>query len=173
MVEEKIKTKVEEQKMETKVEENKDKKDTKKEKVTQEKTISKKSEAVVNGRNLKISTKHAVAVCDFIRGKDVDFAIAKLEEVGMMKRAIPMKGEIPHRKGKMMSGRYPQNASKEIIILLKSLKANALAHNLELEKLRLFCMANVASRPYRRFGRRRFKRSHVQIKLVPITKQGK
>ena len=77
------------------------------------------------------------------------------------------------RKGKMMSGRYPQNASKEIIILLKSLKANALAHNLELEKLRLFCMANVASRPYRRFGRRRFKRSHVQIKLVPITKQGK
>ena len=40
MVEEKIKTKVEEQKMETKVEENKDKKDTKKENVTQEKTMS-------------------------------------------------------------------------------------------------------------------------------------
>jgi len=123
-------------------------------------------EAVVNGKDLRISTKHATAVCDFIRGKDVDKAIAELEEVRDMRRAIPMKGEIPHRKG-MMSGRYPVKAVGDFIKLLKSARANALYHDLELEKLKLFCKANVAARPRKRFGQARFKRTHVQIKLVP------
>ena len=83
-----------------------------------------------------------------------------------------MRGEIPHRKGKgMMSGRYPVNASGEFIKLLKSLKSNAIVNELELEKCRLACMPNVAARQYRRFGRGRFKRTHVQVKLIPITKK--
>jgi large subunit ribosomal protein L22 len=175
MVEEKIKTKMENKKIETKVAEapkvetNNIKTVEKSKPIEKKKEISTKSEAIVNGKNLKISTKHAAAICNFIRNKNVDLAINELGEVEKMKRAIPMRGEIPHRKGKgMMSGRYPLNATKEIIALLKSLKSNAVEHNLELEKLKLFCMANVASRPHRRFGRRRFKRSHVQIKLIPM-----
>ena len=55
-----------------------------------------------------------------------------------------MKGEIPHRKGKgMMSGRYPLNAVKDFIMLLKSLKANAINHEIELEKVKLACMPNM------------------------------
>ena len=86
-----------------------------------------------------------------------------------MKKAVPMKGEIPHRKGKMMSGRYPVKASKHFVLLLKSLRSNALMNELELEKYKIFCKANVAPRPYRRFtrfGARKFKRSHVEIKLI-------
>ena len=134
-------------------------------------TGPKKTEAVVNAQNLSISTKHSIAICDYIRSKDVDTAISMLEDVEKMKKAVPMKGEIPHRKGKIMSGRYPINAVKEFIKLLKSLKSNAVMNELELEKYVLFCMPNVAARPYRRFGRTRFKRTNVQLKLIkPIKK---
>jgi len=83
-----------------------------------------------------------------------------------------MRGEIPHRKG-IMSGRYPLSALGHIIKVLKSLKSNALVNELELEKYKLSCMANVASRQYKRSGRSRFKRSHVQFKLTQIIKQKK
>jgi large subunit ribosomal protein L22 len=129
-----------------------------------------KTEAVVNGSALHISTKHAIAICNFIRGKHIEKAIVELEDAKKMKFAIPMRGEIPHKKG-IMSGRYPVKALGEFIILLKSLKANAIANELELEKVAISCKANIASRPYRRFGRKRFKRTHVEIKLVKIERK--
>jgi len=131
----------------------------------------KKTEVKVTGRDLRVSTKQAVAICKFLRNKDVDRAITEMEEVVKMKRAIPMRGEIPHRKGKgMMSGRFPVKASLEFIRLLKSVKANAINHEVDLEKVKVVGMANVASRPRRRGGREQFKRSHVEIKLVPRVK---
>jgi len=159
------------------VEKSKEKKEIGTEVVTQEKETDKKksekqvkytkTQAVVNGRDLRLSTKEAVAVCNFIRNKPLEKALVDLEAVSLMKRAVPMKGEIPHRKGKgMMSGRYPQNAVKEFIRLVNNLKSNAIASELELEKFKLFCMANQAARPQRKGGMQ-FKRSHVQIKLIP------
>jgi ribosomal protein L22 len=47
------------------------------------------------------------------------------------KNVIPMKGEIAHRKGNFMSGRYPKNASEHFIILLKSLQSNAFQNGIE------------------------------------------
>ncbi len=132
----------------------------------------KKTEAVVNGRNLSAGLKHATAICNMIRGKNIDVAITMLEEVARYKRAIPMRGEIPHRHG-MMSGRYPIKATGIYIKLLKSLKSNAIQHELELEKFKIFAMPNVAPRPYRKFGAGRFKRSHVVLKLIPIVKNQK
>src|SRR3989344_1690252 len=88
----------------------------------------KKSEAVAFGVSLPISKKHSMYICKFIKGKSIDKAISELEEVLKMKRAIPFKGDIPHRKGKMMSGRYPINASKYFINLLKGLKGNVLVN---------------------------------------------
>jgi ribosomal protein L22 len=130
----------------------------------------KKTEAVINGRDLSVGRKHAVALCDFIRGKDIEVAIKDLEDVVKMKRAVPMSGEIPHRHGEGMrsgSGRYPVKGAKIYILLLKSLKANALVNELELEKYKIFAMPNRASRPFKRFGQGRMKRSHVVIKLIP------
>ena len=145
----------------------------KKEKPKPESKGPRKTEAVVNGKSLFISTKHAVAICNLIRGKNIDKTISILENVEKMKLAVPMRGEIPHRKGKIMSGRYPVKAAKEFIKLLKSLKANALMNELELEKYKIFCKANIASRPYRRFGKGRFKRTHVEIKLIALKKKNK
>jgi len=139
---------------------------------TKDKKISRepKKDALVNGRNIPVSTKHSIAICNFIRNKDIDKAIIELELVAKLKKPIPMRGEIPHKKG-MMSGRYPVKAVQAFIRLLKSLKANAIVNELELEKFKLFCVANTAARPYKRFGRGRFKRTNATLKLIPINKK--
>lgn len=137
---------------------------------SEEKSQAKK-QAIVNGRDLPVSLKHAVAICNFIKGKEIDKAISMLEEVVKMRKAVPMRGEIPHRHGMNKasgSGRYPVKASGIIIILLKSLKSNAIVNELELEKYRVHAIPNLAPRPYKRFGQGRFKRCHITIKLIPI-----
>lgn len=156
------------EKLETKID-DRDKKQEKKGKIKKEK--AKKTEAVVHGMNLSVSTKHSVAICNYIWGKNIDEAILMLEEVEKFKKPIPMRGEIPHRRGKIMSGRYPIRAVQEFIKLLRSLKANAMINELEVEKYVIFCKADVAPRPYKRFGRARFKRTHATLKLIlPVKK---
>lgn len=153
------------------IEENKtEKKETKlveAEKKHEVKKHAKKTEAIVNGRDVPISTKYAIAICNMIRNKEIDKAMSLLETAEKMKIAVPMRGEIAHKPG-MMSGRYPVKALGHFIILLKSLKSNALVNELELEKYKIACKANVAPRPYRRFGTGQFKRAHVEIKLIPL-----
>jgi len=162
--EEKEETKTDEEKIagETKIGEKKTEKEAKKK--TREKK-PKRDEAIVNAKDVPISTKHSIAICNFIRGKGIEEANFMLQEVVKMKKALPMKGEIPHRKGKIMSGRYPINAAKQFIKLLKQLNANANVNGLEIEKGKIECKANRASRPYRRSGSERFKRTHVTLRL--------
>jgi len=106
-------------------------------------------------------------ICRFIKNKSIDKAILDLEQVIKLKRAIPFKGEIPHRKG-MMSGRYPVKASKLFINLLKGLKGNISVNNLDLDKTVIyFASANWASRPLRREGRKA-KRTSVTLKAREI-----
>jgi len=130
----------------------------------------KKTEAVVNARDLPISTKHSIAICNMIRNKELDKAISLLEQAEQEKIPVPMRGEIPHRKG-IMSGRYPITALGHFIKLLKGLKANAMVNELELEKYIIFCKADVASRPYRRFGKGKFKRTHLTLRLIQSVKK--
>ncbi len=147
-------------KEETKIEEKKENKKT-----AQKKERVKKDEAVVKGISLPISTKDSVAICRFIKGKTIEKAIADLEEVLKFKKAIPMKGEIPHRKGKgIMAGRYPVKPVTHFIILLKNLKANANMNGLD-EPIIVEAVPNRASRPYGSGGIKR-KRTHVKIKVV-------
>lgn len=134
----------------------------------------KKTEAIVNAKNLPISTKDSAAICRFIKNKKIENAIADLEQVFKLKKAIPMKGEIPHKKGKrMMSGRFPKKATTNFIKLLKSLSANATYNGLE-EPVISEAIANIGSRPYtslRSVGWVRKKRSHVKLKAVEMKKE--
>ena len=149
--------------------EKKEKTEVKKEtKKTEEKKL--KTEAVVNARDLGISTKHSIAICNFIRGRKIEEASSLLQEVVNMRRAVPMRGEIPHRKGRMMSGRYPVKAAQQFIKLLKQLAANAVVNEIDLEKARIECKADKASCPYKKGGRMRAKRTHVMLKLKLPTK---
>lgn len=125
--------------------------------------IFKKDEAVVNGVGLRISTKYAVAICKFIKGKKIEKAIADLNEVLKFKKVVPMKGEIPHKKGKgIMAGRYPIKATEQFVRLLKNLSANSNVNGIE-EPIITEAVANKASRPYGRFGSVKRKRTHVKI----------
>jgi len=126
-----------------------------------------KQEAIVNGQNLPASLKHSKYIGAFIKNKTIDKAIEELEQVILLKKAVPYKGEIPHRKGKgMMSGRYPVNASKLFIALLKGLKGNAIQNQMELEKTKITIVSpSWASRPMRKRSRQG-KRVNVIIKAI-------
>ena len=125
----------------------------------------KRTEAVINALSIPISTKHSIAMCKFIKYKSIDNAIKDLEEVLVMKKAVPMKGEIPHRKGKgMMSGRFPKKASENFIRLLKSLSSNANTNDMD-SPIISEAIANIAQRPMGRFGQIRKKRTHITIKV--------
>lgn len=145
-----------------------------KKKVVEQKIVA-KDYAVANARSVKISKKYSVAICKMIKGKKIDEAIKMLEEVIVMKRAVRMENrEVGHKKGKGMSGgRYPINASKEFIRLLKQLSTNALVNGFDIEEGRIVCKVNQASRRYRRMGHR-FKATHIDLRIeVPKVKKKK
>jgi len=139
----------------------------KEKKETKKIEIPKKEEAIVRGTSLPISKKHAMYLGKFIKNKKIDDAITELEEVIKLKRAVPFKGEIPHRKG-IGRGRYPVKASSYFINLLKALKGNAITNQMELEDTRIYFISpSWAPRPLRRGGRKA-KRTHVTIKAKEI-----
>jgi ribosomal protein L22 len=147
-----------------------EKKTDEKKKKKDEKLIPKKDEAVAFGRNLHMSKKHGVYICRFIKNKKVDDALKDLEDVRKMKKAVPFRGEIPHRRGKgMMSGRYPINAAELFISMLKSLKGNVIVNGMDLERARIvMASANWARRPMRS-DRRQGKRTHVVLRVREIS----
>ncbi len=157
------KKKVEEKKEELglKAEDNQEKKKIVEKAKIKEKP--KKSEAIIRVRDVPISTKHSAAICKFIRNKKLGIAIEELERVIKLKKAIPMKGEIPHKHGKgMMAGRYPVKASENFVKLLRSLASNAAYNGLE-DPVIVKAVANLGSRPYGKFGAVRKKRTHLEI----------
>lgn len=125
------------------------------------KVVAKKEFAEVNANSVPISTLESMYLCKFIKYKSIDKAMEDLELVLKMKKAVPMKGEVPHRRG-MMSGRYPINSSKAFITILKGLKGNANVNGIE-EPIISEAVANFASRPYGRFGRTQKKRTHIKL----------
>jgi len=132
---------------------------------------SKKTEVLINAKNLPISTKDSASICKFIKNKKIEEAIADLEQVIIFKKSVPMKGEIPHRKGPgIMSGRFPKNAAQKFIKLLKSLSANAAYNGLE-NPVIAGAVANIGERPYGKFGWVRKKRTHIKLKVKDVKKK--
>lgn len=126
----------------------------------------KKDFAIVDVKSLPISTKQAVSICKFVKGKKIERAIKDLETVIVGKKPIPMKGEYAHQKGKGISGaKFPKNASREFIKLLKSLNSNAIVNELD-NPVVVEAIANMAYKPFGRRGWIRRKRTHVKLKAM-------
>lgn len=143
-----------------------EKRDKKESKKTKEKKSGprrpKKTQAIARAENLPISTKQSVAIGKFIKNKPIKKAVQELNLVIIKKKPVPMKGEIPHKKG-IMSGRFPKKASKHFIDVLENLSANA--NYLEIQNPIISkVIANIGSRPYGRFGMTKRKRTHLIIK---------
>lgn len=162
-----------ENKVETKTEEKKEEVKTEAKKIEVKKVV--KDVAVVNAYSLSISTKHSSAICKMIMKRPIDGSIDMLNLVLQEKLAVPMTAlEIPHRKRSLMpkgfggGGRFPRNAAKEFILLLKQLKANCETNGVE-NPVVTIAMANIASRPFRKEGRRA-KSTHIHLEARDKTK---
>jgi len=129
----------------------------------------KKEEAIAISTNMPASKKHCMYICTHIKNRSIDSAIKEMHDIIAFKKPIKFKGEIPHRSYPgIMSGRYPINASKQFIYLLKALKGNVIANGLDLDRTRIYsASATWASRPARRGGTR-FKRAYVVLKAKEI-----
>ncbi|SNQ60705.1 50S ribosomal protein L22P [Candidatus Methanoperedens nitroreducens] len=91
------------------------------------------------GKELHISRKHAHEICSTIKGMKVDDARELLEDVSVLKQAVPYKRykrNIPHRKG-MCTGRYPQKAARDFLRVLKNAENNARYKGLDSDNLRI------------------------------------
>ncbi len=163
MAEEKqIESKMEEKNSEIKV---RDKKEQKQEEKKAQK--NKLSAVTLRGLNLRMSAKVGGDICKMIKYKKIDDAIAYIEDVIAMRKPVKMTNrEKPHQHGIGIGGAaYPVNSAKDFLKMLKQLKADAIYHELEIEKSIIGeCWCDKASRPYKRGGARA-KRAHVFIKL--------
>jgi large subunit ribosomal protein L22 len=125
-------------------------------------------EAIVNGKNLGISTKTSVEICNLIRNKTTEQAKKILHRVIEKKQAVPYKRyfkEIPHRKGKIMTGRFPSKASKTILDLINSAEGNAQNKGMS-SKLIVFHISAHKGNAQSRYGRKmgkKAKRTHIKI----------
>ena len=105
------------------------------------------------GRDIHVSPKHCREVCKEIVGMSHARAESYLEEVTLLKRAVPytrFNNEFAHRKG-IGPGRYPVKASTEILKLLKEAVSNAEFKGLDSEKLTVKHASAYQGRKIKRF----------------------
>jgi len=125
--------------------------------------------AKVNSKDLPISTKSSIEVCNFIRSKSVADSKRLLKDVLNGKVAIPAKRfnkDRGHKPGRIAAGIYPRNVCKHVIELLESVEANAQNKGLNVNNLIIKSVVpNKASAPWRfgRHRRRKTKRTHISI----------
>jgi large subunit ribosomal protein L22 len=89
------------------------------------------------GKELHISRKHAHEISSAIKGMKVNIAKGFLENVVLLKQAVPYKRyvkDVPHKRG-MCTGRYPQKAAKEFLKVLLNAQNNARYKGLESDNL--------------------------------------
>jgi large subunit ribosomal protein L22 len=99
--------------------------------------------ARAKANELPISPKHSIEIARFIKKMTTKEAIAYLEEVVALKKAIPFKRfnrNVAHKRGLIGwdAGRYPVKASTAYIRLLKSAEKNAEYIGLDSDKLTVF-----------------------------------
>ncbi len=135
------------------------------------KDYDKKTMARALGRSLPISTKHAIEISNYLRGKKLSKAKTLLELAIEGKKAIPFRRFTEgagHKKG-IGPGKYVVKASKHILKLLKEVELNAMNKGIE-EPVIVHISAKKASRPlhYGRYFGRVMKRTHVEVVVQGI-----
>src|SRR3989338_7029717 len=92
----------------------------------------------VYASDLPISTKHAIELCSFMKGKELAKIKSKLNMVIEEKFVIPLKRfkhKRGHKQGHLGPGFYPKKASKHFLDLLTTLEGNAKNKGLNAETL--------------------------------------
>jgi large subunit ribosomal protein L22 len=126
----------------------------------------------VVGRDVNMSRKQAIEMCDFVRNKPTAKMIPILEKVQDAKLAVPFHRFTEgagHKKGVgMASGKYPLKGATLFISLLKSLETNAQNKGLGSDLLIIHACAQQAARPFHSGRKRRIRMKRVHIELAAV-----
>ncbi len=119
------------------------------------------------GKELGISPKMAVEVCNYVRLRPLEDAKKRLAGVLALKEAVPVKRynfDLGHKKG-IGPGRYPVKACKAILGLLESAEANAQFKGLNTSLLQVVHICAHDAGKSMHYGRRgrKMKRTHVEV----------
>jgi large subunit ribosomal protein L22 len=131
------------------------------------------------GRDLPISTKHAVEICNEIKGMSTEKAKKFLKDV--LAEKIPVRFRrfphgIGHRKGKFGTGRYPKKACEVFLTMIESVEANAEDKGLSVSDLVILHMRPQRAALQWHYGRQRrvsMKRSHLEVIVEEKKKEDK
>lgn len=93
-------------------------------------------------RDLDMSFKDSVVICDALRGMNLAKAVSYLEEVVSMKTPVPYRkfnAGVGHRKNLngCATGKYPKKAAQKILELLNNINSNAEYKGLDTDNLKI------------------------------------
>jgi large subunit ribosomal protein L22 len=121
-------------------------------------------------KELNMSPKHSIEIATFIRHQRVNDAIAYLNDVIGLKKAIPFRRfnrNVAHKRGLPGSwdaGRYPVKASKAYIRVLESVKKNAEYIGLDADNLEIIHVSANRGRAQKSFFPRAMGRATPKVR---------
>ena len=128
------------------------------------------------GRDLSMSTKYSVEICNSLRGLPLDKAKKKLEGIITLKEPLYVSKhnkDTAHKKG-MAAGKYPVKTATQILGVLKNAEANAQNKGLSSnDSVIVHICAHKAATPWH-FGRKRrrkMKRTNLEVVLAEKPKK--
>lgn len=124
-----------------------------------------------SGREIDVSPKATIEVCTAVRGLTLPKARKLLEDVIVMKAAVPFrkyKKEAAHRSEiqDFPSGAYPAKAASKVLAILENLQANAEFKGLDTERLKIIHAAAHGGRKLRRYVPRAFGKSSPSFNIL-------
>jgi len=126
--------------------------------------------AKAKANELNMSPKHSIEIATFIRHQRVNDAIAYLNEVVGLKKAIPFRRfnrNVAHKRGlpgNWDAGRYPVKASKAYIRVLESVKKNAEYIGLDADNLEIIHVSANRGRSQKSFFPRAMGRATPKVR---------
>jgi large subunit ribosomal protein L22 len=126
--------------------------------------------AKAKANELNMSPKHSIEIATFIRHQRVNDAIAYLNDVVSLKKAIPFRRfnrNVAHKRGlpgNWDAGRYPVKASKAYIRVLESVKKNAEYIGLDADNLEIIHVSANRGRAQKSFFPRAMGRATPKVR---------
>jgi large subunit ribosomal protein L22 len=126
--------------------------------------------AKAKANELNMSPKHSIEIATFIRHQRVNDAIAYLNDVIGLKKAIPFRRfnrNVAHKRGlpgNWDAGRYPVKASRAYIRVLESVKKNAEYIGLDADNLEIIHVSANRGRAQKSFFPRAMGRATPKVR---------
>jgi large subunit ribosomal protein L22 len=126
--------------------------------------------AKAKANEINMSPKHSIEIATFIRHQRVNDAIAYLNDVIGLKKAIPFRRfnrNVAHKRGlpgNWDAGRYPVKASKAYIRVLESVKKNAEYIGLDADSLEIIHVSANRGRAQKSFFPRAMGRATPKVR---------